>query len=139
MLDLNDYTSDNGDRAKKFHSSGHARLGQDAAIGATSSQTFQQRIDLEKKQRRTIDGYGSSTLGARRGEVKAKRYEPPTDGRQGAEQGGRMDYGFSAGSSSGRPGSRNSTVAGQSPSATIGVRPQSTFREPPSRGFTPYA
>lgn len=128
MLDLNKYSGKDESeiKAEILHSSGHARIGRGDQIGSAGTQSFQQRIDLAQ-QARTIAGYQQSAIGSRFGVLKAKKAAPRVSRlkRTAAPSDG------AAGSSS----SRQAFNAGETPPE----KPSTSFQEPPSRGYNPYA
>lgn len=117
MLDLNKYSGQ--DKSQIFHTSGHARIDQGDRIGSAGTQSFQQRLQINEKER-TIEDYKRSTIGARVGSLGAKRSTPRVSRLK---------------KDSGQGGSRQAFNAGdQSAQST---KP-SGFKEPPSRGYNPY-
>lgn len=118
MLDLNKYSGK--DKSEIFHTSGHARLGQGDRIGSAGNQSFQQRLELAQRSRMVAD-YGRSAIGDRRNHlVKAKKATPTTSRLKRA-----------TGEGTGSP--RQAFNAGEQ------QKPASGFKEPPSRGYNPYA
>jgi hypothetical protein len=117
MLDLNKYSGQ--DKSQIFHTSGHARIGQGDRIGSAGTQSFQQRLELNQKDR-TIADYKRSAIGARVGSLGAKRSTPRISPLKKDAGRGSSRQAFNAGDQSTQP-----------------VKP-SGFKEPPSRGYNPY-
>lgn len=80
MINFDKYLNPDQDKSVFLHSSGHAQLGQGMQIGAASSQTFQQRLELTGKAR-TVADYRQSMVGARRGTMKARPLSSERSGR----------------------------------------------------------
>ena len=130
MIDISKFSGKERSELKSeiLHSSGHAQLGRGGQIGSTSNQSFQQRVDMTQQQSRTIADYKRSAIGSRFGVLKAKKATPRTSRlRRSAAP---MD-----GDANGSVGSRQAFNAGDTPPE----KPSTTFKEPPSRGFNPYA
>jgi hypothetical protein len=115
MLDLNKYADD--DKSKIFHTSGHARVGRGAQIGSAGTQSFQQRIETAQRER-TIEGYQRSQVGSQRGALRARAVTPSQSPLRVKKTKSNRQQ-FNAG-------------GGTTP-------PTQGFREPPSRGYNPYA
>lgn len=114
---------------KPFHSSAYAETANGGSIGSTNSQTFGQRYDADQN-RFVVRKYGDSHIGrgslrhqARPGMVNPFHREPivPT-GRQS----------LNATDSSAKLPTSDTTV-------TPPIQPHQSFKEPPTRGFNPYA
>ena len=129
MIDISKYSGKDESeiKAEILHSSGHARIGRGDQIGSASNQSFQQRIDLAQ-QSRTIAGYKRSAIGSRFGVLKAKKATPRTSRL-------RRSAAPTDGDANSSIGSRQAFNAGHTPPE----KPSTTFKEPPSRGFDPYA
>ena len=127
MIDLSKYTGE--DKSEIFHTSGHARLARGDQIGSAGTQSFQQRLDLAASNR-TVADYKKSVLGARRGIARAKKATPESTHlkRTGDDTSGNETPRFS----------RQAFNAGEQPSSPS-AKPSTSFREPPSRGYNPYA
>lgn len=135
MLDLNKYSGK--DKSAYFHSSGHAQLGQGSAIGSASNQTFSQRQAMSgtASTERTVTGYHRSQMGSQYSKVRAKRFEPQNS-QLGTRR--RTRQAFNAGDNSGV--SEAPSAGRQAFNARGGATPPPAgFKEPPSRGFNPYA
>lgn len=120
-LNLNNFSSD--EKQDILHTSGYAKAANGDAIGAAGAQPFSRRLELHgNSHSRTVGQYRHSAIGARRGVLGARSVAPlqsplridetPTDSGQIAK-GSRQ--GFNANTSRG------------------------SFREPPTRGYNPYA
>lgn len=120
-LNLNNFSGD--EKQDILHTSGYAKAANGDAIGAAGAQPFSRRLELHgNSHSRTVGQYRHSTIGARRGVLSAKSATPmqsplriaetPTDGGQIGKS---SRQGFNANSS------------------------RNTFREPPTRGYNPYA
>ncbi|GEM_PF-1239136 len=138
MLDLNKFSGKS--KSEILHSSGYAQLGQGDSIGSAGGQTFQQRLEKSNAHSRTVKGYHHSKVGSQRGALRAKKFAPPSDGDK-VNQRYRSRQAFNAGDDSGAAqrgdgalGSRQAFNAGDSP-----PKPSISFKEPPSRGYNPYA
>lgn len=128
MIDIHKYSGKDKSeiKAEILHTSGHARIGRGDQIGSVSNQSFQQRIELSQ-QPRTIADYQRSAIGGRFSVLKAKKAEPrmsrlkrstaPSDGDGNGAS------------------SRQAFNAGDMPPE----KPSTGFKEPPSRGYNPYA
>lgn len=118
MLDLNQFSGK--DKAEILHSSGHAQLGRGSQIGATGGLTFEQRLSMTG-QGRTIADYRRSLMGAQRGTLRARQATPESLRlRRSSTEGGQSRQAFNAGD-------------------TSSSQPSTGFKEPPSRGYNPYA
>ncbi len=136
-LDLNKFSGK--DKSEIFHSSGYAQLGQGNTIGSAGGSTFQQRQAVGNMQDRTINGYHRSAMGMQRGQMRAKRFTPPTDG-QAAKSSHISRQAFNAGDTGGGASGSRAPSSRQEFNAEGGSSGSSTtFREPPSRGYNPYA
>lgn len=119
MLDLNQFSGK--DKAEILHSSGHAQLGRGGQIGAAGGLTFEQRLNMTGEGR-TIADYRRSLMGAQRGALKARQATPETLRlrRSSTDEGQSSRQAFNAGDASPN-------------------KPRGGFKEPPSRGYNPYA
>lgn len=83
------YSFDDSDSKKPFHSSGYAEVAHGNSIGATSSQSFQERSRIDNS-RQTVGKYHESSvarnlkgrvLGGNVGRIASitKRYVPPAE------------------------------------------------------------
>jgi hypothetical protein len=102
------------DDVNHFHSSGYAETAQGRSIGAGSTQSYQDRLRIERS-RRHIRHYGHSMLGRPANEIRP----------------------LTADSSDGTARTRLQTGSPR-PESPIVARPQG-FREPPTRGYNPYS
>lgn len=120
MLDLNKYS--NSDKSRILHTSGYARVGRGMQIGSTGNgQAFQKRLEVTERSR-TVEGYRRSAIGSRRGQLKAQQVTPET-----ARVQRRPVLEKPA------PVSKDSGVVNSPTSRPTG------FKEPPSRGYNPFA
>ena len=128
MIDISKFSGKDESeiKAEILHSSGHARIGRGDQIGSASNQSFQQRIDLAQ-QSRTIADYQRSAIGGRFGVLKAKKAAPRVSRLKRSIAPSDSDGGGAA--------SRQAFNAGDMPSE----RASTSFQEPPSRGYDPYA
>lgn len=94
-----------------LHTSGFAEVANGGSMGASSSQSFAQRKQLER-QRRHIGGYRQSLMGQTYGERPAMRPRERID-------------------SAPAQGSRQSAN-------TLAPAPTPAFREPPARTYNPF-
>lgn len=129
MIDIHKYSGKDKSeiKAEILHTSGHARIGRGDQIGSASNQSFQQRIEIAQ-QPRTIAGYKRSAIGGRFGVLKAKKAEPRTSRLK-------RSTAPSDGDGAGAASSRQAFNAGDTPPEP----PKATYKEPPSRGYNPYA
>lgn len=129
MIDISKYSGKDESeiKAEILHSSGHARIGRGDQIGSASAQSFQQRIELAQ-QPRTIADYQRSAIGGRFGVLKAKKAGPRTSRLKRSTAPSDGDGGSAA-------SSRQAFNAGDTPPE----KPSASFKEPPSRGYDPYA
>ena len=112
---------------KPFHSHAYVDAAAGGSIGSTNTQTFGQRYSVERN-RSSVRSYQESHIG--RGPLS-----PHT--RSGAmDYSGRLDP--SAANSLRRHNMRGSTTRPGGPSQPS-TPPRPSFREPPARGFNPYA
>lgn len=118
-----------GDQTEKpFHSSGYAEVSNGGSIGSTNSQTFGQRYTADqnrsvvRKYRDSYIGRGALRHQARQGVMDPFRRDPvvPT-GRQVQNVSDPL------------------AQPGNHPSASPVSQPRPSFKEPPTRGFNPYA
>lgn len=103
-------------KADVFHTSGYAKAAQGANLGATDATTFGLR-QQQAKQRTTVAGYNRSRIGASFGVLRAKQSTPT--GRNPKDSDASI-------------GSRQASNARSAVSPT-------RFKNPPSRGYNPYA
>lgn len=108
MIDIKKYIPI--DKAQILHTSGHAQLLQGERIGAASNRTFEQRLQVQQRER-TVGEYRHSVVGSLRGSVRPT-IAPPAAKRYSS------------------PASQRSITASQQ---------KGGFREPPSRGYNPYS
>lgn len=99
-----------------FHSSGYAEAAHGKTIGSAGTQSYQERLRIERN-RRHVNRYGHSMLGR----VDTNQYRRTT--QPGDEAAVPARTRLNTGAS--RPGTANVS------------RPQ-VFKEPPSRGYNPY-
>ena len=118
MLDLNKFSD--SDKSHILHTSGYARVGRGMQIGSTSDKTFQQRLETTERGR-TVASYRRSAIGAQRGSLKAQQSTPNSLQIQRSE--GVV---------------RSSTTVTETEKSRSPARP-SSFKEPPGRGYNPYA
>ena len=128
MIDISKYSGKDESeiKAEVLHTSAHARLGRGDQIGSAGTQSFQQRIELAQTPR-TIAYYKRSAIGGRFGALKAKQATPRTSRlkRSTAPSDGDSVSGTS----------RQAFNAGDTPPESLSAG----FKEPPSRGYNPYA
>ena len=118
MLDLNKFSD--SDKSRILHTSGYARVGRGMQIGSTSNKTFRQRLDMAERGR-TIASYRKSAIGAQRGSLKAQQATPESLQIQRSEG-----------------PAHSSPVAAETGKSKPPVR-SNGFKEPPNRGYNPYA
>ncbi|MDN5274944.1 MAG: hypothetical protein JWP06_845 [Candidatus Saccharibacteria bacterium] len=118
-----------GDQTEKpFHSSGYAEVSNGGSIGSTNSQTFGQRYNADqsrsvvRKYRDSHIGRGGLRYQARQGVIDSFRRDPivPT-GRQVQNTTDPLAH------------------SDNHPSIPSVPQPRPSFKEPPTRGFNPYA
>lgn len=136
-------------QAKPFHSNGYAEAANGGSMGAVSSQSFQQRQQIEKN-RRAIGRYGASYVaqGNHLQSELRKRLESPqeqqddtTDPRHRHKPTNRWQSSQAYGS-----GSRGMITPQRGGAAKTGGSQQrlqvpsrrTSFVEPPKRGYNPY-
>ena len=120
-LNLNNFSGD--EKQDILHTSGYAKAANGNAIGAAGTQPFSRRLELHgSAHSRTVGQYRHSAIGARRGVLGAKSATPLQSPLRIAET--QSDSG-QAGKSSRQGFNANSS--------------RNTFREPPTRGYNPYA
>lgn len=131
MIDIRKFSGKDESEIKSevLHTSGHARIERGDQIGSTGTQSFQQRVELTQKESRTIGHYRHSAVGGRFGVLKAKQSTPQTSRLK------RAAPPSDAHSSSGG----TSRSAFNSGSTAPQKKPSPGFKEPPSRGYNPYA
>ncbi|HRN96826.1 MAG TPA: hypothetical protein PLZ58_00010 [Candidatus Saccharibacteria bacterium] len=98
--------------ATPFHTHGFAKVASGDRLGAVSPTSFEERIKLENS-RKLVGGYQRSTLGSTYNPTRPRVARP----------------------NSTRPGGNSRTAA---PGRGVGI-PKRSFREPPTRGYNPYA
>lgn len=111
-MDMNKHIVTNEESgATPFHTHGFAKVASGDRLGAVSPTSFEERIKLENS-RKLVGGYRRSALGS--------TYNPTRP---------RV-----AGPNSTRPGVNTRATPGRG----VGI-PKRSFREPPTRGYNPYA
>lgn len=115
MLDPNKFSD--SDKSRILHTSGYARVGRGMQIGSTSDKTFQQRLEMTERSR-TVASYRRSAIGAQRGSLKAQQASPESLRIQQ------------------RP---LKDIAKPSVGGEPKVSRPGNFKEPPSRGYNPFA
>ena len=98
------------DKSRILHSSGAAQVGQGARIGSAGGLSFQRRLEVAERNR-TVGDYRRSAIGAQRGSLRVRRAATPDASLPGQQ----------------------SSVSAPNPTSQPG------FKEPPSRGYNPYA
>ncbi len=114
MLDPNKFSD--SDKSRILHTSGYARVGRGMQIGSTSNKTFQQRLEMTERSR-TVASYRRSAIGAQRGSLKAQQASPESLRIQRSLK------------DAAKP-----SVGGEPKVSGPG-----NFKEPPSRGYNPFA
>ena len=116
-MDLNKFIH-NSDGAA-FHSTGYAESSNGGSIGSTSSQTFGERVHMERN-RQAVRRYGDSLIGQNHMSERTV-HRPRNETHNGIS---RSSLGVA---------SRGSN------SASSSIAPRPSFREPPARPFNPYS
>ncbi|HET6746924.1 MAG TPA: hypothetical protein VFH06_02345 [Candidatus Saccharimonadales bacterium] len=107
---------------KIFHSNAYARVAHGDSIGSTDTQNFQDRMHVHRN-RKAVRHYGDSLIG--RGDMReTARTDMDSPLRQAEDASSRQRF--------------NTRGVGV-PRRTSPLPPRQSFREPPSRGYNPFA
>lgn len=124
-MDIQRFVNKNDPNEKIFHSNAYARVAHGDSLGSGDVQTFQQRLHVHRN-RQNVRHYGDSLIG--RGDMRetSQMQEENPLRMAGADD-------------SRRPGINPRGIGVPRRSAPGGVAPRPSFREPPSRGYNPFA
>ena len=123
-MDIQRFVNHNDPNEKIFHSNAYARVAHGDSLGSTDKQTFEQRLHVHRN-RQNVRHYGDSLIG--RGDMR-QTSQMQTENPLRAE-----------GGDSPRPGVNPRGIGIPKRPGNAPVAPRPTFREPPSRGYNPYA
>lgn len=123
-MDIQRFSYHNDSNEKIFHSNAYARVAHGGSLGSSDKQTFEQRLNIHRN-RQNVRHYGDSLIG--RGDMRQVS-QMQEDNPLRAESGGMS-----------RPSVNPRGIGIPKRPGSMPVAPRPAFKEPPSRGYNPFA